>query len=791
MTIYYIDPANGNDTNDGLSWGSAWKTLLNGATSARLGVTDSDEIRIAKSPDPISIGSQTWTHNALHNLTVSTLSNILIDNCETAWSAGLVTPTVTTTYYRQGTNAVQAVLASINGKVCFKSFTSVNLSEYSRLTFWVNLGASTNYIASNPFQIWLCSDTNGATPVLKFTLPKYYYPANGWIPITLNVDSGFNWADATAIQSISLNTTVSTSATIRMDNFSVAKSASDSTSLVLTDLIAKNNGEGQYFPIQFINGTTVSLSTPIGLNAIASSASSNITNYYSINGTETVDTVKRECFNTALDVPAGSNSTAILNINYSNSSASTVDTKTYQGGYNTSTNTVDGETWFDGITTWGAALSQTNIWTGNYAVDNISVVRYYFGMYARVGDNSSITNCSSVNCYQSYDFNLTDSFSSRANMASASNYSFKWIYTGLGGTLPAARISNSGFWTRVIRPDLRPNLFVTNLYNRAAAPSISFTAQPFNFTSTGTIYANQTNVTNLGIVQCPVLGKVTVNNVLTFATGSYQTLYYFFMPKIDGNTSYLTYGVPNRVVYVNGVVGEVVSGILGTSNSLLTGSTDVAGNILIEGTSSNATFNYSTWFSRLPSNPGHITIRNIKTNQTLPTGFSTGSVDSYPGSISFEKWNQTSTHRVFTFTTTQALNSSIFNYWETQSSVVSSGATAWRKFYVNDNPYGYGCPDHFIIATPTFKAGSQVTITLKTRRTSLNAYGYLMIEGALAGVSDTLVSKASGSTNQWETLTITFTPPHNVVVPIYMGATNTANASNQSVYFDDLTITQD
>ena len=47
MTTYYVDPVNGNDANDGLSWGTAYKTLLNGPTFARMGQTDSDEVRIA------------------------------------------------------------------------------------------------------------------------------------------------------------------------------------------------------------------------------------------------------------------------------------------------------------------------------------------------------------------------------------------------------------------------------------------------------------------------------------------------------------------------------------------------------------------------------------------------------------------------------------------------------------------------------------------------------------------------------------------------------------------------
>ena len=54
MAIKYIDFVNGDDTNDGSTWALAWKTLTTGATAAR--IAPGDELRIAKSPDPTSLG---------------------------------------------------------------------------------------------------------------------------------------------------------------------------------------------------------------------------------------------------------------------------------------------------------------------------------------------------------------------------------------------------------------------------------------------------------------------------------------------------------------------------------------------------------------------------------------------------------------------------------------------------------------------------------------------------------------------------------------------------------------
>lgn len=49
MTVYYIDPASGSDTNNGLSWAQAWRTFW-GLQVASVVPGAGDEIRIAKSP---------------------------------------------------------------------------------------------------------------------------------------------------------------------------------------------------------------------------------------------------------------------------------------------------------------------------------------------------------------------------------------------------------------------------------------------------------------------------------------------------------------------------------------------------------------------------------------------------------------------------------------------------------------------------------------------------------------------------------------------------------------------
>jgi hypothetical protein len=59
MAIFYLDFVNGNNANTGASWAQALATVA-GVTSAK-GLAPGDTVRIAKTPDKVSIGNGTWT----------------------------------------------------------------------------------------------------------------------------------------------------------------------------------------------------------------------------------------------------------------------------------------------------------------------------------------------------------------------------------------------------------------------------------------------------------------------------------------------------------------------------------------------------------------------------------------------------------------------------------------------------------------------------------------------------------------------------------------------------------
>ena len=119
MTIFYLDSVNGNDAADGSTFATAglptvgpWKTITSGATAAR--IAPGDVIRIAKSPDPTSLGqTAAWT-NLSKTVTLQTGAvTLTIDLGESAWTASAnVTATADTTQYKEGSKSAKNAIAA-------------------------------------------------------------------------------------------------------------------------------------------------------------------------------------------------------------------------------------------------------------------------------------------------------------------------------------------------------------------------------------------------------------------------------------------------------------------------------------------------------------------------------------------------------------------------------------------------------------------------------------------------------------------------------------------------------
>ena len=350
MTTFYLDPVNGNDAADGSTFAlgglptvGPWKTITSGATAAR--IAPGDVIRIAKSPDPTSLGqTAAWTNLSKTVTLQSGAVTLNIDLCETAWTASTsVTCTADTAQYKQGTYSAKNAIAAAftTGKAAYKATGTLNLSAYQQISFWIRNSAA---FTAGQLQIKLCSDTAGVTAVNTFNIPAIP-STNQWVPITLDNGSALG----ASIQSIALYVVTDFGAVdVYLDNIIACKAPSAADSLTLQSLISKNSaaqgGTEPWHPIQSINGTTILIDNHTNCLGNAGRGYSGTT--------ETVTTYKRETIKTVM-VASGT-------VQEPQDDGSATAFIEYQGGFNTSNNTQDGETFFDGLNGVGSGIEYSN-----------------------------------------------------------------------------------------------------------------------------------------------------------------------------------------------------------------------------------------------------------------------------------------------------------------------------------------------------------------------------------------------------------------------------------------------
>ncbi len=263
-STWFLDLVGGNDGNSGASYAQRMKTFSALAAKA---IAAGDLIKVAKSGDPVSIGTATWTDGS-PNVTIGASVIKNVDMCETAWTAGANITTSTTTAsgsLREGTKACTFAVGAgyVNGVLAaFKAITSTDFSAYQQLNFYF---MSTATIAAGDWTIALCSDTIGVVPVYTFNVPAN---TTGTFQNACVVDNGSLMTLATAIQSIALTKINGAGTpTVTIDDIFVSTGPGTSNCITLQSLIGKNvaasdgsTGTIEWFPIQSINGTTVGIS---------------------------------------------------------------------------------------------------------------------------------------------------------------------------------------------------------------------------------------------------------------------------------------------------------------------------------------------------------------------------------------------------------------------------------------------------------------------------------------------------------------------------------------------------
>lgn len=258
MPTLHIDLESGSDAADGLSFANRVKTLGRADAIANADPT----ITLAKlmaSTTPNSLGVNATFARGSKTITLAAAQNATIENCETAWTASANVTTTTSTTRKQGSASasIQVNAAFTSGLAAYKSFGATDFSAYQQISFWFQQQTG-SFVG---FDIKLCSDNAGATPVNTFSVPAAVV-ANGWNRVTINNGSALG----ASIQSVGIyfNSDPVTPIFI-LDNI-VACKAPGTGELTHKTLIGKANSLGAggddsetWYAIRAIEGTTVTL----------------------------------------------------------------------------------------------------------------------------------------------------------------------------------------------------------------------------------------------------------------------------------------------------------------------------------------------------------------------------------------------------------------------------------------------------------------------------------------------------------------------------------------------------
>jgi len=425
MATYYLDYENGNDANDGSSWTNAWKTITNGATADR--IAPGDTIRMAKSPDPVSLGTTaTFTDNYAY-ITLASALTTNIEMCEDAWTPSKNVTVALDTSNKEGSYDVKLTIAAAftTGKIAYKDISTLNLSAHKQITFWIYPSVN---LPANTLRLDLCSDNSGDTPINSFII-NHDLKSGKWYPCHFN----YGTALGNAIESISIVALSDPgSCYLKLDDILACDDFS------LQSLVGKNTAGESWWPIKSINGTTITLG-----NAGAYGVE---VNRYSGKG-ESVTIYRRETIKTP---PAIGYSTNVQKIQDSGSPGNPI---TFSGGWNTSTTEQDGETWFDGIIGDGRGIECSKSYI---TLEKIGLAKYNNGLYALSGTNKTLTDITICGGNENgtylsgcYNLTCTNIFSVASGYTGMSFYNFYganfsniYCLGGVGGGLYLYRCSD-------------------------------------------------------------------------------------------------------------------------------------------------------------------------------------------------------------------------------------------------------------------------------------------------------------------------------------------------------------
>lgn len=364
-----------------------------------------DHIKFIASPLPTSLGVNGTFTNLSPALTLSAAVTKTIDNCESGW-IGEANVTVThPTTRKQGSFSTQLAIAAgfTTGLVAHKPLGATqDFSAYQQISMWMRANAAS--ITAGVFEIKLCSDTAGATPVDTLAVPLCV-GTDAWNAIVMDKAAALG----ASIQSIAIYAASDPgTVTLIVDNIIAAKAVASADSLTHRSLIAKSSGAeaGRWYPIESIDGVNV----VFGMG-VTSSPAANRGIYIT---SETVAVRKREAY---LTPPIASGQAADV----LDAGTSDLARITFSGGWDltdmsTQLSGEDGYTWFTGqnglgngvrssqafvtLSRFGFAFYDAAIFAdtgGNQIYDKVNASGCGNGAFTMTAPNGTATDCKVLN----------------------------------------------------------------------------------------------------------------------------------------------------------------------------------------------------------------------------------------------------------------------------------------------------------------------------------------------------------------------------------------------------------
>lgn len=675
---------------------------------------------------------------------------------------------IANTSRREGSYAIKiAVLAGAgaNQKAAYFNTSTLNLSGYQQVSFWIN---SSVKLDAGDWELRLCSDDAGNTAVNIISIPEIKQ-INGWFAVT--VDLGVNLGSA--IESISLWQIVDKGAfNIYIDNIVACKASSSLDSITLSSLISKSDsasgGSHPFFCIQNISKDGKILMLANKNNLYFSQNPS----YYGVS--ETVPTYKRECINPG--VPSAYNAGSQI-INDSGTQGMLI---TFDGGYDVTNNSQNGSTYLDGFCWWGLGIY---IKTRSYIkVNNFSLVRFHAAINSTTTcSNIIIDNVQTVSQCANYGIYI----SSTSNFTLSNVNGINQCYGGL--TIDSG--SNNGIITNIKRIESMVNtgdcIDIDNSYELSFFDEIENIAGAYNNGISISGNSKRCYFENIKNIQFN-------GNHGVYFNGSYNTIDY--IDNVSHNTL-------SGFAFVNSsynIIKKVITNTNNVKNGIHFSST---ANSYNQFNDAGQILNNTNWAIQVEQVGWDNIICNMISSGNGSGGIScptqvlilkncTINDTTYMGALTSDGHARISMEREGSIID----NHKIFEDGSLISSDISTRHTesgiSWSLSPTSTSRNIFR-PVILKLAKIACAAGTEVTFKVFCKKSHSTDIAAKIVcrSGQLEGLTSYQEDTKADDVD-WEELQVKFTPSEIGVVEIEGWAWWVANTADESVWFDDITVTQ-